>query len=170
MRGHRLKQTILTITGLTMGLLVITALSLNAQPLGSGAESPAERATTKVEAFPFYDITREVTLSGPVTGIMQGPTAGLIPGAHLLLVTGAGTVDASLGKWGLYGKTAPTIANGEQVTVRGVMKTIRNREVFIVRTMMVGGHTYTIRNQHGVPVSPQARERAENSAEKGVSL
>jgi len=52
------------------------------------------------------------------------------------------------------------------VTVRGVMKTIRNKEVFFVRTMEVGGHTYNIRNQHGVPVSPQSRERAQ----KGVSL
>jgi hypothetical protein len=87
-----------------------------------------------------------------------------------VLLTGSGSVDASLGKWGLHGKTAPTIANGEQVTVRGVMKTIGSKEVFFVRTMVVGGHTYAIRNQHGVPVSPQSRERAEKTAQKGVSL
>lgn len=169
MRGHRSKQTHL-IAGLIIGLVAITAISLNAQPLGSGAESPAVSAATKAEPRPFYDITKEVTLSGPVTGIVHGPTAGLIPGSHVLLLTGGGTVDASLGKWGLHGKSAPAIANGEQVTVRGVMKTIRNREVFIVRTMAVGGHTYAIRNEHGVPVSPQSRERAEKTAQKGESL
>ena len=154
-----------------IGLLVaITAISLNAQPLGSGAESPAERATSKAEPRPFYDISKDVTLSGPLAGVVHGPAAGLIAGSHILLVTGAGTVDASLGKWGLYGKSAPDIANGEQLTVRGVMKTIRDREVFFVRTMIVGGHTYAIRNQHGVPVSPQARDRAESSAQKGESL
>ena len=171
MRGHCLKQTIRRIAGPVIGLLfAITAVSLNAQPLHSGAESPAERATTKAEPHPFYDITKEVTLSGPVAGVVHGPAAGLIPGSHILLVTGAGTVDASLGKWGLFGKSAPAIANGEQVTVRGVMKIVRNREVFFVRTMIVGGHTYAIRNQHGVPVSPQARERAESSPQKGESL
>lgn len=170
MRGDRLKRTFPVIAGLIIGLLAITAVSLNAQPPGKGAEYPAERATSKAEPHPFYDITKEVTLSGPVTGVVHGPTAGLIPGSHVLLLTGAGTVDASLGKWGLHGKTAPTIANGDQVTVRGVMKTIRNREVFFVRTMIVGGRTYAIRNQHGVPVSPQSRERSETTAQKGVSL
>ena len=169
MRGHSLKQTYPMIAGLIIGLLAIGAVSLNAHPLGSGAGYPAERATSKAEPHPFYDVTKEITLSGPVTGVVHGPTAGLIPGSHLLLVTGAGTVDASLGKWGLHGKSAPTIGNGEQVTVRGVMKTIRNRKVFIVRTIDVGGHTYAIRNQHGVPVSPQSRERSEKT-QKGVSL
>lgn len=167
---HCLKHAIRIAWLITGLLLATTAISLNAQPVGSGPEFQAERTTNKSEAHPFYDVTKEVTLSGPVTGVVHGPAAGMIPGSHLLLLTGAGTVDASLGKWGLHGKTAPAIANGEQVTVRGVMKTLRNREVFIVRTMLVGGHVYSIRNQHGVPVSPQSRERFEKTAQKGVSL
>jgi DNA/RNA endonuclease YhcR with UshA esterase domain len=171
MRRNCLKQTIRVIAGLITSLLFANAvISLNARPLGSGAEFPAANAATKAESHPFYDITKEVTLSGPVTGVVHGPSAGLIPGSHILLVTGSGTVDASLGKWGLHGKTAPAIANGEQVTVRGVMKTIRNKEIFFVRTLVVGGHTYTIRNQHGVPFSPQSRERAEKTVQKGISL
>jgi hypothetical protein len=171
MTRHRLKQTIRMIAGLiTCLLFAITAISLNAQPVGSGAESPAVGATTKAEPHPFYDISKEVTLSGPVSAVYQRPVAGMAAGSHIVLLTGSGSVDASLGKWGLHGKTAPTIANGEQVTVRGVMKTIGSKEVFFVRTMVVGGHTYAIRNQHGVPVSPQSRERAEKTAQKGVSL
>ena len=159
------------IAGLMIGLLLaIATIPLNAQPVGSGPESPAVRATAKVEPHPFYDITKEVTLSGPVSAVYQRPVAGMIAGSHVVLLTGSGSVDASLGKWGMHGKGAPTISNGEQVTVRGVMKTIRNKEVFFVRTMLVGGHSYTIRNQHGVPVSPQSRECAEKTAQKGVSL
>lgn len=171
MRRDCLKQPIRVIAGLITCLLFANAaISLNAQPVGSGAEFPAASAATKTEPHPFYDITKEVTLSGPVTGVVHGPSAGLIAGSHILLVTGSGTVDASLGKWGLQGKTAPAIANGEQVTVHGVMKTIRHKEIFFVRTLVVGGHTYTIRNQHGVPVSPQSRERAAKSVRKGISL
>jgi len=84
-------------------------------------------------------------------------------------VTGSGTVDASLGKWGLQGKEA-YIHNGEQVTVRGVMKTLRNKQVFFVRTVELGGHTYVIRNEHGVPLTPKSHERVQKAAQKGVSL
>ena len=146
------------IAGLLTGLLV----AIVATPLGA--------ATVKAEPHPYYDITQEVTLSGPVTGVVQRPVPGMIFGSHILLTTGSGTVDASLGKWGLAGKGAPSIHNGEQVTVRGVMKTVRDKQVFIVRTMEVGGHTYTIRNQHGAPMSPQSREHGQKTAEKGVSL
>jgi hypothetical protein len=148
------------IAGLVTGLLfAIAAISLNAQPVGSA----------KAEPHPFYDITQEVTLSGPVTGVVHGPSAGLIPGSHILLVTGSGTVDASLGKWGLQGKEA-SIHNGEQVTVKGVMKTLRNKQVFVVRTVELGGHTYVIRNEHGVALTPKSLERVQKTAEKGVSL
>ena len=159
MHRHDVKHTIRLIAGLVTGLLfAITAISLNAQPLGS---------STKAEPHPFYELNKEVVYSGPVSAVYEGPGAGLIPGSHVMLLTGSGIVDASLGKWALRGKGAPTIAKGEQVTVRGVMKTIRNKEVFVVRILEVGGHTYTIRNQHGAPASPQSRERA---AQKGVSL
>jgi len=164
MRRHCLKQTNRMIAGLVAGLLfAIAAISLNAQPMRSGEKRPAQ-------PHPFYDIAKEVTLSGPVSAVYERPVAGLMAGSHVMLSTGSGKVDASLGKWGLRGKGAPAIANGEQVTVRGVMRTIRNKEVFLVRVMEVGGHTYNIRNEHGVPVSPQSRERAEKTVQKGVSL
>jgi len=162
MKHVRITKPTRLFAGLLSGLLfAITAIPMYAQPAHSGPS-----ATTKAESHPFYDITQEVTLSGPVSAVYERAVAGMVPGSHVVLLTGSGRVDASLGKWGLHGKGAPTIMNGEQVTVRGVMKTIRNKEVFFVRTMEVGGHTYNIRNQHGVPVSPQSRERAQ----KGVSL
>jgi hypothetical protein len=40
------------------------------------------------------------------------------------------------------------------------MKTVKDKQVFLARTVKVGGEVYTIRNEHGFPVSPQARERA----------
>ena len=41
----------------------------------------------------------------------------------------------------------------------------------MVRTVKADGQVYTMRNQHGIPVSPQARERASaKPAQKGDSL
>ena len=40
------------------------------------------------------------------------------------------------------------------------MKTLKDKPLLFVRTVKVEGEVYTIRNEHGVPLSPQARERA----------
>jgi len=81
-------------------------------------------------------------------------------GSHILLSTPTGPVDASLGGFALLGKGAVPVAAGQQVEVTGVMKTIKDKQVFLTRTVKVGGEVYTIRNEHGFALSPQARERA----------
>jgi hypothetical protein len=91
----------------------------------------------------------------------------MIAGSHLLLETSAGIVDASLGRFGLRGNGALSVAAGQQIEATGVVKTIHDKSVFLVRTVKIGDQIYTIRNQHGFPVSPQARERA---SQKGGSL
>jgi hypothetical protein len=145
------------IAGLMMGLLLaIVSVPLNAQP----AEEVHPQAVEKV-----------VTLSGTVSSVLARPAEGMIVGSHLVLETGSGRVDASLGKWGLAGKGALSVEAGEAVEVTGVMKTIRDKQVLMVHTVKVGSQVYTIRNQHGVPVSPQSRERASHlAAQKGATL
>ena len=92
-------------------------------------------------------------------------------GSHLLFATSAGQVDASLGRFGLRGKGALSVVAGQQVEVTGVMKTIKSKQVFLARTVNVGGQVYTIRNAHGVPrvrrthVSlPSGRQRQKGEA------
>jgi DNA/RNA endonuclease YhcR with UshA esterase domain len=142
------------IAGLLAGLLfAILALPLVAQ---------SER-----ESRAFYDIAKEVTLTGTVSSVLAKPAAGMLFGSHLMLDTNLGQVDASLGKWGLQGKGALSVAAGEAVEVTGVMKTMNDKPVFIVRTVKVSGQVFTIRNQYGVPRSPQSRERASQKAAQG---
>jgi hypothetical protein len=124
-------------------------------------------AQTADDSCVCYDVTKEVTLSGTVSGVLTKPTAGMIMGSHLLLATVSGAVDASLGRWGLQGEGALAVTVGQQVEMTGVMRVLKNREVFLARTVKVGGKVYPIRNEHGIPVSPQTRKRA---AEKGESL
>jgi hypothetical protein len=115
-------------------------------------------AVAKRHAGPFsYDVTQETTLKGTVSSVLTRPSQGMIMGSHLLFATSAGQVDASLGRFGLRGKGALSVAAGQQVEVTGVMKTIKSKQVFLARTVKVGGQVYAIRNAHGFPVSPQAR-------------
>jgi hypothetical protein len=88
----------------------------------------------------------------------------MIPGSHLVLATLSGPVDASLGIFGLRGKGAVTVAAGQQIEVTGVMSAIKGKQVFLVRTVKLGGAVYTIRNEQGFPVPPQARMRASQKA------
>ncbi|MGC1786007.1 MAG: hypothetical protein WA718_04640 [Terriglobales bacterium] len=134
--------------------------------------SPSEtRAVETKQARPYYDISKEVTLNGTVSSVLTKPSKGMLPGSHLLVKTPYGAVDASLGRFGLQGKGALTIEAGRQVEVTGVMKTLKGKQVFVTRNVKVDGQVYTMRNQHGIPVSPQARARAnEKTAQKGVLL
>jgi hypothetical protein len=145
-------------------LALLTLISpLTAQAQAKGAE------TRKAE--PYYDVAKEITLTARVSSVLKRPSAGMIAGSHLLLATGYASVDASLGRWGLQGKGALPAYVGEQVEVTGVMKTLKNKEVFVVRSVKVGSSVYAIRNQRGIMVSPQSRERASiKSAQKGESL
>ena len=102
-----------------------------------------------------------------ITFYQGSMAAGMIFGSHLLLMTLSGRVDVSLGRFGLRGKGALAVTAGQPVDVTGILKTINDQPVFLARTVKVGANTYTIRNEHGIEISPQAREPR---SEKGSSL
>ncbi|MGA9544925.1 MAG: hypothetical protein WBQ85_15220 [Candidatus Sulfotelmatobacter sp.] len=115
----------------------------------------------------WYDVSKEVTLSGTVSRVLHTPAPGMIWGSHLMVGTAFGKLDASLGRFGLEGKGALSVIAGQQIELTGVVKTVRDKEVFVVRRVKATGMTYTMRNEHGIEVSPLTRKRA---AEKGVTL
>ncbi len=151
------------------GICTLALLSL-VSPL-----RPIQAQTAPVAAKtsgPFsYDIAQEVTLNGAVSTVLTKASPGMIPGSHLLLATLSGTVDISLGTFGLRGKGALSVTAGQQVEVSGVMKTLTNKQVFLARIVKVGNQVYPIRNEYGIPISPQARERAgKKTAQNGETL
>jgi hypothetical protein len=126
---------------------------------------------TRTTGLYSYHTSQEVTLSGTVSSVLTRPAAGMIMGSHLLLATASGPVDASLGRFALLGKGALTVAAGQPIAVTGVMKTLKTRQVFLVRTVKAGGAVYAIRNKHGFDISPQARQRmGRNTTQKWESL
>ena len=114
-----------------------------------------------------YDVSKEVTLSGTVSSVLYKPAPRMIWGSHLMVETAFGRLDASLGRFGLEGNGALSVTPGQQIELTGFMKTVRDKEVFVVRSVKANGITYTMRNEHGIEVSPLTRERA---AKKGVAL
>ncbi len=121
------------------------------------AQTPVRLASAR------YDLADEVTLSATVSSVISRASHGMTVGSHLLLATPNGIVDASLGRFGLRGAGAVSVSAGEHVEVTGVMRTIRGRSVFLARSVKANGHTYSVRNDHGVLLSPQARLRTGNN-------
>ncbi|MGC2398323.1 MAG: hypothetical protein WA510_01005 [Acidobacteriaceae bacterium] len=143
-------------------LLLLTLIS----PLAT-ARAQSVAVATKAAGSLSYDISQEVTLSGTVSSVLTTAAKGMINGSHLLVTTPSGEVDVSVGIFGLQGQGALSVATGQQVEVTGVVKTLREKQVFLARTIQVGDRIYAIRNEHGVPVSPQARERATRKTADG---
>jgi hypothetical protein len=144
---------------LSTGLGAVVALLLTLTFFQRPIQAQAVQAHTMAAS--------EVTLTGTVESVLAKASPGMIVGSHLLLATSNGPVDASLGRFGLQGDGAVSVAAGQQIEATGVMKRIKDTSVLLVRSVKVGGEVYTIRNKHGFPVSPQARKRA---SEKGESL
>lgn len=146
-------------------VVFILAIFLISSPLPVGAQTAPGAA--KAAQTSGYQISEEVTLTGTVSSVLAKSAPGMMVGSHLLLETRSGPVDASLGRFGLMGNGAPSVAVGQEIEVRGNMKMIKDKPVFLVRTLKVGGEVYAVRNKHGFPVSPQARKRAGQSTGRG---
>jgi hypothetical protein len=115
--------------------------------------------------LPFlYDSSEEITVSGSVTGVLTKASKGMMNGSHLLILTPSGAIDVSLGAYGLVGRDAVTANLGDQAEVTGVMKTLNTKPVLMARTVTVRDHVYAIRNEHGIAMSPQARERVRSAS------
>jgi len=151
-------------------VLPVLALALCISALPIYAQS--SDVSTKSTARPWYDMTKEITLTGTVVSVVKTPargTAALI-GPHLMMQTNAGPVDASLGSYALKGRDALSVSAGDSVRVNGVMKTVRGKQVFIARVVTTNGRAYVLRNEHGIVYLPAARKGTRTSAAKGGTL
>ncbi len=156
-RKHWMRPNKIT-TLLLKGLLLAMPATLAAQ--SSAAPRPFS-----------YDIRDEVTISGAVTSVLPKSSPGKVFGSHVLVATASGTVDVNLGRFGLRGKGAPSIRDGQQLEITGVMKIVKDQPLFLARTLKLHGETYTIRSEHGIEIPPQARPGASGKSEpKGNSL
>ena len=153
---------------LSTGLCTLAILLLFSSQPTVQAQNPANAA--KASAPFTYDTASEVTLSATVSSVLAKADPEMMNGSHLLLTTPSGLIDASLGRFALRGNV---VSPGQPIEATGVMRppSIGHRQVFVVRTLKVDGQVYTLRNSHGVPLSPQAHERAsQKTGLKGESL
>jgi hypothetical protein len=129
------------------------------------------RAQTSTATKSYYEISEEITLNGTISAVFVDPTTEMArTGCQLRLTTRSEPVYANLGRWGLQSEYASKLAPGQHVQVTGVLKSTGNHEILVARLLKVGSKTYTIRNRHGISLSPEARRRAIRNRQNGDSL
>jgi hypothetical protein len=147
---------------------VVLALCLFATP----THAQTAEGTTSSVVPPKYDITQEVTLIGTVSSVVKNtaPEMQMLGGSHLIVETTSGKIDASLGGYAMKAVGALSVSPGQQVQVTGVMKTIRDQQVFVTRLVQVNGQIYKIRNEHGFVLAPEPRKGVTKPEAKGAQL
>ncbi|MGB8543014.1 MAG: hypothetical protein WCD49_15395 [Candidatus Acidiferrales bacterium] len=150
-----------------LGALAL-ALCVSAVPL----HAQTSAAKTKTVAHPWYDVSREVTLTGTVTSVVKSttPEMKMLGGSHLIVQTKSGSVDASLGGFAMRGKGALSVNEGERVQVTGVVKLVKGKEVLLTRLVQANGHQYVLRNEHGFVIGHAAHSGAAKSETEGGQL
>ncbi|MGD0543482.1 MAG: hypothetical protein ABSB65_03640 [Candidatus Acidiferrales bacterium] len=151
-----------------LGLAALLALTLNAG--ATHAQAAAE--TTKSAVPPRYDISKEVTLNATVESLpSKYPLTQSGPKTGFMLQTNSGLVEGALTPFVLNGSGAISITVGERVQVIGVMTTMKNnKQVFVIRTIQVGGRTYAVRNDRGFPLEHPAQNASSTTESKGGQL
>jgi hypothetical protein len=146
-------------------LSVVLALCTFAAPI----HAQATQTTAASPVPPWYDIAKEVTLTGTLSSVVQDatPQMNLLGGSHLIIETTAGKIDAALGGFAMKGEGALSVTPGQRVQVTGVMKTIRDQQVFVTRLVLANGQVYKIRNEHGFVLRPLSRQGRTNSEAMG---
>jgi hypothetical protein len=145
------------------GLLTLLAFSVLAAPSYAGNAVPPKRVTVA----PRYNINKEVTLEGTIQTVVKKPTVGMALGTHLILATSKGSVDAHIGDFVFKGSNPLSVAAGQSVKVTGAMTTIKNKQIFLVRTIDTGGRLTTVRTARGFLIMPGVKGRLALAAEKG---
>jgi hypothetical protein len=102
-------------------------------------------------SVPSYDLARESALQGTVIEYTAvSSTAPL--GAHVLLQTSAGTVDAHLGNGKVLEANRISLSAGDSVRVVGENVTFKGNTIFAARTLQKGSQTVTLRSKNGMPL------------------
>jgi hypothetical protein len=127
-------------------------------------------ATTKPTVPLRYDVSKEITLGGTVVGVPENSSHGQAQQPFLVLQTKSGLINGRLTPFAQNEKSGIAIMPGQQVKVTGVMMTLQSKQVFEVRTLEIGGHTYQIRTKRGFPLEHPERNGASITESKGGQL
>ncbi len=103
-----------------------------------------------------YDVARESVISGKVLEYSAAGKSSL-RGAHVIVQTSSGTVDAHLGNARTLKANHLTLEAGNTVSITGETVTYSGGTVFVARVIQKGSQSVAVRSRAGMPLSPTTR-------------
>ncbi len=144
MRSTRKSKLSLALTGILPGVL----MACLAAPVTAATESQPARGVVGQ-----YDAAHEMTINGTVQQVITKHTVGAAPGMHLTVNGTAGTVDVHVGPY-LSKSMQQALRAGSPIQIVGAMVTIRCKQLFLARYVMITGQTITVRSNTGFLLRP----------------
>jgi len=131
----------------TFGILFVGALFLS---VSAGAQEKSAVIPSHGR-MPAYDVARESALQSTV--VEYSSASSFAPfGAHAVLQTANGTVDAHLGNGKLLEANHISLSAGDSVRIVGENVAFNHGTVFAVRTLQKGSQSVTLRSKNGMPL------------------
>lgn len=108
--------------------------------------------TADTPAMPKYDVSKEVKIKGTIEDVKEMTMAKGEAGVHLMVKTTSETIEARLCPSGYLKDFEVAFAKGQQVEITGAKLKIDDRDVILVREIVLGNNTVTLRDKQGAPV------------------
>jgi hypothetical protein len=129
-----------------LAVAFISAAPVKAQ---TAARSAGDARTNTM--VPVYDVTKEVKVQGTIQTIDNFGTSGPV-GTHIMVQTAQGVVDVHLGFGAASKPEYLGIAQGQSVTLVGMIQSFGGTSVLMARILTTSNHIFVLRNEHGIPV------------------
>jgi|SRR5215831_1571038 len=155
----------------------LAGLFLFASPAAAQRSAPASAAaeaaaTREGRNHSLYDASKEVSVEGTVTKFTEN-SMNLPFGAHVLVQTNAGQVDAHLGDPRLLQLNNLTISEGARIRIIGEAVRTNQGTFFLARLVQQGTKVVAVRSTTGMPLAkaglrlstPPSRTNSEGGAQ-----
>jgi len=146
---------------------LLFATAAQAQRSTQATSAAISKANAEGRNHALYDATKEVSLQGTVASFTEN-SKQFPPGAHVVVQTSAGSVDAHLGDARLLKLNNMTIAQGASIRIVGEPVTTNQGTFFLARLVQQGTQIVAVRSMQGMPLLPFAPKSASNSSQGGA--
>lgn len=154
----------------SMGLLAgafLFASTASAQRTAASVSEAQSKAIAEGRNNSGYDASKEVSLQGTVAKFTAN-SMDFPAGAHVVVQTSSGPVDAQLGDVRLLKFNNLTITQGANIRIIGEPVTTNQGTFFLARLVQVGTQVVAVRGKTGVPLGlASARAAGSSSASEG---
>lgn len=133
---------------------------------GATQEACANETSTTITTIHHWRASDEITFSGAIRDLMTKPVMGAPAGLNLLMDGSQGVLYANVGSH-LDNETKKTLAPGQVITIKGVVRSFNGTNYLLVRELTLGQQTLKVRGIHGMPAKINSTASTQGNRPRG---